>query len=112
MSHLFTPRRSRTSPALHYVEGPANGPTLVLLHGVARNGTDWQNLMPELVKEWHVVALDHRGHGESERSAAGDYLVIDYVRDAAAFVREHCRRPMTVFGHSLGAMVALGVAAE
>jgi pimeloyl-ACP methyl ester carboxylesterase len=98
-------------PALHFVEGPVCGPSLLLLHGVARNWRDWEPLLPELMREWHVIALDHCGHGESARTA-GQYLVVDYARDAADFVRATFTEPVTVMGHSLGAMVALSLAAE
>ena len=125
------------APALHYVEGPtgeppvrsaepiplsreippAEGPganpprpPLLLLHGVSRNCGDWDLLLPGLLRDWHVVALDHRGHGKSARAAR--YLVADYARDAAAFVRGTFSQPVTILGHSLGAMVALSVAAE
>ena len=98
-------------PHLHSVEYPAAKPTLLLLHGVARNGRDWEPLLPELAADWRVVALDHRGHGGSDR-VPGEYLVADYGRDAAAFVRSTFTEPITVMGHSLGAMIALAVAAE
>src|SRR5262245_28727530 len=91
-------------PALHYVEGPAAGPPLLLLHGVTRNRHDWDLLLPELTKAWRVVALDHRGHGGSGR-APGTYRVADYARDTADFVNATFSEPVSVLGHSLGAMV-------
>lgn len=111
MSSLFIDRASRGSPTLHFVEGPASGPPLLLLHGVTRNWRDWEPLLPELTHDWRVFALDHRGHGASGR-VSGSYLVADYARDAAAFVRATFSEPVTVFGHSLGAMVTLALAAE
>ena len=99
------------SPALHYVEGADNGPPLLLLHGLARAWQDYEPLLPALLPHWHVFALDHRGHGDSERTP-GRYLVTDYVEDVARFVTNKCRAGVTLYGHSLGAMVALAVAAE
>jgi len=104
-------RLHHISPMLHFVEGPAARPTLLLLHGVTRNWRDWEAVLPELMREWRVVALDHRGHGESER-AAGQYRVADYAQQVAEFVRASFSEPIVVFGHSLGAMVALSLAAE
>jgi pimeloyl-ACP methyl ester carboxylesterase len=105
-------RMHRGSPALHYVEGPAAGPTLLLLHGVTRCWRDWAPLLPELAQEWQVIALDHCGHGASGRTS-GESRVIDYARSVETFVREsEFREPLVVFGHSLGAMVALHLAAE
>lgn len=91
--------------------GPPGAPVLLLLHGVTRNWRDWEPLLPELTREWRVVAVDHRGHGDSAR-APGEYLVADYARHAAEFVRAAFSKPVTVLGHSLGAMVALSLAAE
>jgi pimeloyl-ACP methyl ester carboxylesterase len=86
------------------------GPTLLLLHGVTRCGEDWQPLMSALAARWRVVAVDQRGHGDSPRGTK--YLVADYVADAMRFVRDELATPITIFGHSLGAMVAAAVAAE
>ena len=106
----FATREFRGSPSLHFAEGPAVGPTLILLHGVTRCWRDWEPILPALTREWRVIALDHRGHGGSGR--AESYLVADYVADAVRFVREELAAPLVIFGHSLGAMVAAAVAAE
>jgi len=95
---------------LNVAEGPANGPPLVLLHGVSRRWQDWVPLLPTLVARFHVYALDFRGHGASGRAA--QYHVIDYVRDAVALLDHIDGEPAIVYGHSLGAMVALAVGAE
>jgi pimeloyl-ACP methyl ester carboxylesterase len=97
--------------SLNYMEGPEGGPTLLLLHGVTRNWRDWQPILPELSCAWHVVALDHPGHGESDQLKGG-YRVIDYARHVAEFVNGNFSAPLVVLGHSLGAMVALHLAAE
>jgi pimeloyl-ACP methyl ester carboxylesterase len=110
MSSFVFPRVFPGPPALHYVELSSAGAPLLLMHGVTRNLWDWEPLLPELVKDWRVVAFDHRGHGQSSR--ASGYLVADYARDAAEFVRGTFSEPVTLVGHSLGAMAALSVAAE
>src|SRR5437867_3138997 len=107
----FTTRELSGSPALHYAEGPASGPALLLLHGVTRNGRDWENILPELTRHWRVIALDARGHGGSARAAS--YLLTDYIADTVRFVNEIAdSAPLVILGHSLGAMVAAAVAAE
>lgn len=94
---------------LNVAEGPATGPPLVLLHGVSRRWQDWVPLLPTLAARFHIYALDFRGHGRSGRAPA--YHVVDYVRDAVALV-DRIDEPPIVFGHSLGAMVALAASAE
>lgn len=106
-------RRFDGQPALNYAESPAaDKPTLLLLHGVTRCWRDWEPILQELEQSWRVIALDHRGHGGSERAAS--YRVTDYVADAVSFVRDEAAQavPLVVFGHSLGALVAAAVAAE
>ena len=97
--------------SLNFATGPRNGPALVFFHGVMRRWQCFVPLIPALSSRWHIHAPDHRGHGGSSRPKFG-YLVHDYVRDAAAFVREKVQGPAVLYGHSLGAMVAAGVAAE
>lgn len=84
------------------------GPPIVLLHGVTRTWRDWLTVAPVLRQFGTLQVLDQRGHGESERGSA--YRVADYVEDAAAYVDGLGER-VTVIGHSLGSMVAAGVAA-
>lgn len=100
-----------TNQSLGYVEGPANGPPLVLLHGVMRQWTDFVGVLPVLAARWKVYGIDFRGHGKSSRTP-GQYFVIDYLRDAATFLSYQLREPAVIYGHSLGAMVALRLAAE
>ncbi|MBC7821275.1 MAG: alpha/beta hydrolase [Planctomycetaceae bacterium] len=97
--------------SLNFANGPRNGPALVFFHGVTRRWQSFVPLIPTLSSRWHIHALDHRGHGGSSRPKFG-YLVRDYVRDAVAFVQEQVQGPAVLYGHSLGAMVAAGVAAE
>jgi pimeloyl-ACP methyl ester carboxylesterase len=96
---------------LNCATGPAAGPPLLLLHGVIRRWQDFLTVMPALAARWQVHALDFHGHGRSGRRAGG-YAVPDYLEDARAAVEHLFREPGVVFGHSLGALVALGLAAE
>jgi pimeloyl-ACP methyl ester carboxylesterase len=100
-----------TNQSLNYAEGPANGPPLVLLHGVLRQWADYVSVIPQLASRWKLYGIDFRGHGKSSRTP-NQYLVIDYLRDAASFLSYQLREPAVVYGHSLGAMVALHLAAE
>ncbi len=94
--------------ALNVAVGLRQGVPAVLLHGVVRRWQDFSNVLPTLAARTQPFAVDQRGHGKSAR---GDrYLVADYVADATAFVRT-LESPAVLVGHSLGAVVALGVAA-
>lgn len=80
-----------------------------MLHGVLRCGQDFALLFPALAAQWQVAAVDLGGHGGS--SSRGGYRVIDYVDDVGA-VLERWSQPAVVYGHSLGAMLAIAVAAR
>jgi len=95
---------------ISYVEGPKNGRPLVLLHGLARNWQDFLSLIPTLAQSWHVYAVDLRGHGSSGRVARG-YTGASYAADLVALFREVLRQPAVLFGHSMGGVVAMRIAA-
>lgn len=100
---------------LSYAEGPDTGPSLVLLHGATGRWQSLEPILPAFADHWHIYACDLRGHGESGRAPSpGAYLVRDYVRDIEAFVRGVLpgNDAVTLMGFSLGAMVALGTAAD
>jgi pimeloyl-ACP methyl ester carboxylesterase len=106
-SNRFRARRA----LIHYVEGPRNGPPLILLHGLTRDWTSFSNLFPDLVPRFQVLALDLRGHGESDRVSHG-YHILEFAEDVAEFLQSVTPGGAALFGHSLGATVAMQVAAD
>ena len=98
------------SHGLSYARGSQNGPPLAMFHGVTRRWQSFLPIVPALVTRWQVLAWDAPGHGLSDR--ATDYHVAAYAADAAQFVRATFSCPGAVYGHSLGAMVALSAAAD
>jgi pimeloyl-ACP methyl ester carboxylesterase len=106
---------SKTYPgqsiSIHYVEGPPNGPPLVLLHGLTRDWRSFSVLFPELVPRFHIFSVDLRGHGESGRAKDG-YRISAMAEDIREFLQSVVGSPATLFGHSLGAMVGMFSAAD
>jgi pimeloyl-ACP methyl ester carboxylesterase len=96
--------------ALNVASSSAAGPPLLLLHSVSRRWRCFDPLLPALLPNWQVFALDQRGHGRSKR--AESYLAIDYVRDAAAFLRDSIAGPTVVYGAGMAGLQALALAAE
>ncbi len=95
---------------LNYAAGPPGAPPLVLLHGVTARWQTWLPVAPALALRWRLFALDLRGHGRSGR-AAGAYRIADYAADVVAFLRGPVAAPAVLVGHSLGAIIAIAVAA-
>ncbi len=91
------------------VDGPADAPTVLLLHGITATGRTWEWLVPDLVDRFRVIRLDFRGHGRSSR-APGAYSRDGYVSDAAATLRALGGTPAVVIGHSLGGATAIALA--
>jgi pimeloyl-ACP methyl ester carboxylesterase len=97
---------------INYAEGgAADGPPLVLLHGLAARWQAFGPLLPALSLDWHLYAPDFRGHGASGK-APGHYGLPDYVRDTLAFLRAKVTPPAVLYGHSLGGWVGEVIAAE
>jgi pimeloyl-ACP methyl ester carboxylesterase len=96
---------------LNYAEGPDSGPPLVLLHGGSNRWQSWESILPPLAERWHVFAPDLRGHGGSSRTP-GDYTIRSFTDDVVAFQDRVVPEPAALFGHSLGAEVAVWAAAR
>jgi pimeloyl-ACP methyl ester carboxylesterase len=108
---MLTEKRFDTGTlTINYAEGPANGSPLVLLHGGTARWQELNPLINVLEHHWHVYACDQRGHGKSDRAAA--YRVVDFIPDTIAFIKDYIGAPTVLLGHSGGAIVTLGVAAQ
>lgn len=86
--------------------GSADKPTLLLLHGLGGTGAVWDRLLDELEWAGDVVVPDLRGHGASPWTH--HYSFGSMAGDVAGLLPE--RRPVVAVGHSMGAIVALGLA--
>jgi pimeloyl-ACP methyl ester carboxylesterase len=102
---------STADVTLNYVEGSPNGEPVILIHGVGSRWQPFLPIMPGLSEHFHVFAIDLRGHGRSGHTP-GNYRLADYTRDIQAFIAEKVQRPAVIYGHSLGALVAIHLAAQ
>ncbi|MCY4094035.1 MAG: alpha/beta hydrolase [Gammaproteobacteria bacterium] len=103
-SHVYFSQRLR----LHYVDwGNEDAPPLLLIHGGRDHCRNWDWVASDLRKDYHVIAPDLRGHGDSQWMVGGGYLHIDYVYDIAQLVQQKHMSPVTVMGHSLGGSISL-----
>lgn len=87
-------------------------PTILMLHGGGQNRLSWKNTGQVLADSgFHVVALDARGHGDSDRAPNGEYSLNRMVRDAAAVVSQ-IGRPVALIGASMGGMTGILLAQQ
>jgi len=94
------------------VGGPADGPAVALLHGGGQTRHSWSGTWRHLADHgWRALAVDLRGHGDSEWVADGDYTIDAFAADVVAISDEFARPPVLV-GASLGGISALLAVAE
>jgi pimeloyl-ACP methyl ester carboxylesterase len=98
--------------ALLAVDDTGSGEPLVLVHGLATTREIWTGVLPQLSRSRRVVTLDLPGFGESPPSGPG--FELDEVADRVArgLAAHGVRGPFDLVGHSLGAAVALTLAAR
>ncbi|MEM7348760.1 MAG: alpha/beta hydrolase, partial [Chloroflexota bacterium] len=96
---------------LNYVEGPNTNPPIVLVHGVTARWQTFRSIIPHLSSNWHLYACDLRGHGSSGR-LTGTYTIPDFIHDTGLWLESILTEPCILLGHSLGALVSFGVAAQ
>jgi pimeloyl-ACP methyl ester carboxylesterase len=103
-SHSYFSQRLR----LHYVDwGNAGKPPLLLIHGGRDHCRNWDWTAAALGDDWHIIAPDLRGHGDSQWSPDGSYTMAGYIYDLAQLIHQQRLAPVTIVGHSLGGNIAL-----
>jgi esterase len=92
----------------HYLDWGTRGrPPMVFLHGGGLNAHTWDLICAALRAERHCLALDQRGHGDSEWSPEMDYATESHVGDLDAFVEHLGLDRFVLIGMSLGGANAL-----
>ena len=88
---------------LHYLDwGDPGHPPLVLLHGLRGHAHSWDAVSAALCSDYHVLALDQRGRGDSDWATDGDYTGAAYVSDLVGFCDGLGLESFTLIGHSMG----------
>jgi len=96
-----------------YLEwGDAASEPIVLLHGFSSTAAGWSRVGEALADRYHVVALDQRGHGQTEWDPQARYTDAHLAADARALAQHLSLPPFTLIGHSMGGAVAFTYAAS
>jgi pimeloyl-ACP methyl ester carboxylesterase len=85
------------------------GPTIVLVHGLALSSTTWKYVMPALAEQYTVVAPDLLGHGKSGKPR-GDYSLGAFASGIRDLLVALDIERATFIGHSLGGGIAMQLA--
>ncbi|GLR65693.1 hydrolase [Acidocella aquatica] len=103
-SHIYVSQRLR----LHYADwGNAQAPPLLLLHGSRDHCRNWDWVAQDLCRDYHVIAPDLRGHGDSAWTNDGQYSMAAYVYDLAQLIHQLKLAPLAIVAHSLGGNISL-----
>ncbi len=87
----------------HYLEwGDRAAPAIVLLHGGHQSAHSWDLVSLHLAQKYHVLALDQRGHGDSEWARDVEYSNHTMAMDAVAFLDAMGLEKPVLIGHSMG----------
>ncbi len=102
-SHIFFSQRLR----LHYIDwGNETAPAMLLVHGIHDHCRTWDDIAAEFIRDYHVVAPDLRGHGDSQWLNGSSYQYLDYIYDLHQLVQQADLAPVVLVGHSMGGAIA------
>ncbi len=121
MDTAFTDRswQSADGLTLHFRDYPAaesaaaeGRPPVLCLHGLTRNGRDFEELAPHIAAHgWRVIAPDMRGRGGSEYAAqSSSYVVPTYVADVFALLEQEKIERFVSIGTSMGGLMTMVMA--
>lgn len=103
-SHIYFSQRLR----LHYVDWGNDGASpMLMIHGGRDHCRNWDWTAQALRDEYHIIAPDLRGHGDSDWMLGSTYQMNDYVYDIAQLIHQKDLAPLTIVAHSMGGAVAL-----
>jgi len=106
------PPRTRRVPgadglALNLLEWSEAGTPMLLLHGFSNEAHIWDDFVPTVAPYYRVLALDLRGHGDSDWHAAGAYDYDDHVGDVEHVLAHLGIERVVLVAHSLGGRIAM-----
>lgn len=93
----------------HYADWGGSGPPLVMLHGLSGHSRTWDHTAAALSDQYHVLALDQRGHGDTDW--APEYGLRPMANDLLGFLDGLELRKVTLMGLSMGGLVSFVFAA-
>lgn len=92
---------------LHYLDWGGEGlPSMVLLHGMRDSALSWDIFADTMKRDYRILALDSRGHGDSDWAKSGDYTFRDHVSDVETLFDALGLNEAVVVGHSAGGRYA------
>ena len=114
-SHVTLPREDQIiigPMRFHYLDWGGSGHPILFLHGGGLNAHTWDVACTMLTERYHCIALDQRGHGESEWSPVVDYGANTQKRDVEGFIAGLQLRNPVLIGQSMGGLNSIAYAID
>lgn len=92
---------------IHLLEWSREGIPFLMLHGFGNDAHVWDDFAPAVAPYYRTLALDHRGHGDSDWDRERRYQHDTMVRDVESVCRELDIDRLVLMGHSLGGRIAM-----
>lgn len=93
-----------------WAPGAGDAPVLIALHGYSGHARTWDHFAKGMCDRYRVLALDQRGHGETDWAPKDAYGTLEMVEDLKAFVRAMGLKRFTLLGLSMGGIVSFAYA--
>ena len=108
----FTIVGPAAAPFRLHTEEEGTGPPLLLIHGFGASTYSWRAVRPELARTHHVIAVDLKGFGRSDKPFDDAYSALDQAQLLLQFLDRRGLKEVSIAGHSFGGSVALTLALE
>ena len=103
--------RTPDGVTLRFDEAGEGETAIVFVHGWCCSRDNWRHQLAHFSRRHRVVALDQRGHGESDKPDQ-DYTIGGFVDDLAWFIGDRGLHRPVIVGHSMGGLIAMNLARE
>jgi len=96
-----------------FYETEGQGEPVLFLHGLGSSTLDWEYQRPYFAKNYQVISVDIRGHGQSDKVKSA-YSIALFADDIAKFIKSSAiaAKKVNIVGISMGGMIALQLAID
>lgn len=94
-------------PHRWHVQEAGTGPTILLIHGAGGATHSWRDILPDLARDCHVIALDLPGQGLTQNGARQRCGLDTMAEDISQLCQAQAWQPDVIIGHSAGTAIAL-----
>ena len=96
-------------PHVWHVQEMGQGDTILLLHGASGSTHSWRDVMTDLARDYHVVAIDLPGHGQTKLGSRHRSSLPLMAQDVQSLINDQGWQVKAVLAHSAGAALGLRI---